>query len=76
MSFDYISDSGRLTRVDISNGMHTEYGYDGIGRQTSILHKDGATGKQGFGYEFAAYIFREGGRCTGPQRGDEVARCD
>lgn len=46
-------DTIRLTQVDIPNGMHTEYGYDGEGRQTTIHHKDGGTVKQGFDYEFA-----------------------
>jgi YD repeat-containing protein len=46
--WDYTYDVGnRLTRVDIPNGMHTEYTYDASGCQDSIHHKDGATVKQG-----------------------------
>lgn len=42
----------RLSRVDIPNGMHTEYTYDASGRQDSIHHKDSTTVKQGFDYTF------------------------
>ncbi|MBX3179802.1 MAG: hypothetical protein KF886_20805 [Candidatus Hydrogenedentes bacterium] len=41
-----------MTRVDIPNGMHTEYTYDASGRQDAIHHKDGTTVVQGFDYTF------------------------
>src|SRR5690606_40179590 len=41
---------GQPTRVDIPNGMHTEYAYDTRNRLTEIAHKDGSTVKQSFGY--------------------------
>jgi RHS repeat-associated protein len=42
----------RLTKVDMPNGMHTEYGFDTDGRATKTHHKDGSTVKQGFDYAF------------------------
>ena len=38
--------------MDIPNGMDTFYDYDADGRMTKISHKDGATVKQSFAYEF------------------------
>ena len=44
----------RATLVSIPNGMTSSYSYDTLGRMTTLDHKDGATVKEGWSYDFSA----------------------
>lgn len=46
--------NGFPTRMDLPNGMHTEYAYDDRNRLESITHKDGTTVEQSFDYTLNA----------------------